>query len=270
MRPGTAIVTALIDDGSASGVAPARAAARRAPRRSEPARLPIAIVVMSSPNPTSSRPIGPGSTAYRTKIANAADAARFMTPTMIASVRSSRWSHEVARGPRGCPRACSFRVARGAGRNEPAEEDQRDAASAERERRPGERERDRDARQQPAQRRPDELVHRQLDRVQAAVRLGQVVALDDRWASRTGPPCRTASRRRRGRTRRRTASRGCRRPASDRDRQHGGDDGPQHADGDHRPAPVEAVREGARDQHEDEPRQPRRRPRRRRSAPASR
>ena len=58
---------------------------------SDPNRLPMAMPVMRTPKPNSSRPIGPGETAYRTNTANVADEARFIVPTMIASVRSSRW-----------------------------------------------------------------------------------------------------------------------------------------------------------------------------------
>ena len=51
----------------------------------------MAIALVSTPKPNAERPIGPGSTAYSTKTANTADEARFITPTINASVRNRRW-----------------------------------------------------------------------------------------------------------------------------------------------------------------------------------
>ena len=90
VSPGTTIMTALSTTLSSSRRArPSRASTRST--TSDPTRLPTARVVVTMPNPSASSPIGPGETAYRTKIANTADEARFIVPTMIASVRSNRW-----------------------------------------------------------------------------------------------------------------------------------------------------------------------------------
>ncbi len=73
---------------SSSRDRPTRRSTRSA--TSEPTRLPMPIVVMSTPKPTSSRPIGPGATTYRTMIPKAAELARLAPPTMRAMVRSTR------------------------------------------------------------------------------------------------------------------------------------------------------------------------------------
>jgi len=57
----------------------------------EPITAPIAPAVRSTPKPASERPIGPGRTAKRGKIAPHAVDARFERPVHSAMVRSTLW-----------------------------------------------------------------------------------------------------------------------------------------------------------------------------------
>ena len=88
------------------------------PAASVPPTVPTAIDVISRPNPTPSRPSGPGATTYRTRTAKTAVEARFIGPTTRAIVRSSRWWRRYDR-----PTVMSARIDDGGpvrtGRNEP-------------------------------------------------------------------------------------------------------------------------------------------------------
>ena len=100
-------------------------------------------------------------------------------PTMIASVRSSRWWNRYDRPSRMSRDDAGLAVSSPDRLERPRERGERERGERERERRAGEGERDREAGEQAADGRPDELVHRQLDGVQPAVGLGEVVPVDD-------------------------------------------------------------------------------------------
>ena len=64
---------------------------RKGSTRKDPITEPAPRVVMRRPNPASSRPSGPGSMAYKGKMAKTAVDARLEIPTQMASKRSRRW-----------------------------------------------------------------------------------------------------------------------------------------------------------------------------------
>ena len=223
---------------------------------SVPPTVPTASAVVSRPSPTPSSPSGPGATTYRTRTANTAVDARFIGPTTKAIVRSSRWCQRYD-----IPTRISDAIdAGGPVAHGPERAGQRDEAEQRAEiaggRRP-ERRRDRDPGEEPAERRPDEVVHRQLDRVQPAVRGDDLVLADD-----------VREHRARGRVEHRLEAAEHERDdveqpdrgdvGDDRDGQPAEQDDPAGVDEDHRPAPVEPIRERAGDQGEHEPRQARR------------
>ena len=84
-----------------------------------PTTEPSAKEVRKIPYPLSDRPIGPGSTAYSGSNPNTAEVQRFITPTIKAMVRRSRWPSRYR-----TPSAMSVRRRTGTspsrdGRNEP-------------------------------------------------------------------------------------------------------------------------------------------------------
>ena len=158
-------------------VAPVPGAPRPARPRAIPTRLPTANVVVTSRNRARRGPSGPGSprTGRRSRTPPRGEVHR---PDHDRQRPQQPMAEQVAAGPRGCRRPRSSARPAGPARTTPR------AGRGTRRRwrtpRPtAEREPDRDAGQDPAERRPDELVHRQLDGVQPAVCLAEPVPLDD-------------------------------------------------------------------------------------------
>jgi hypothetical protein len=116
---------------------------------------------------------------------------------------------------------------------------------------------DPDGREEAADRRSDELVHRQLDRVEAAVRSHDLVLADHvrQHRARGGVEHRLEAAQHEGDD---VEQPDRRNSGEDRDGQAGQQDRPTGIDEDHRPPPIEAIGQGAGDERKHQPRQPRR------------
>ena len=175
---------------------------------SEPSTDPAARVAKSTPKPPPDRPIGPGSTAYSGE--HGEDGGRREVGDADADGEGAQQpvAGEIADafGDVGAEPVERRRESDGSGRRAVSTTAATRYAAALPARATGQR----DAGDDPADRRADELVGRQLDGVEATVGQVKLACCRRRWAGSTGRPCRTSSRRRRARRRRRTAARAAR------------------------------------------------------------